>query len=716
MNLSEALNAALPEIPKTRFARSRPPRLDPNLIVREDTLGGEPFIGVLQRDKANFYRFTPADWRLAQLFDGVCTYEEIAGLYLNQGGALLTAEDVRIFAESLDGTDLWYKTPQEKNLALSQKLMSQRARRAQRSSRINLAHISFSAWDPDVYLTWLDRRVGNFVYSNWCVLAVVLLFCFEALVYVVNWKVIGPDVVLFYNFTRKSAYDLAEFYLLFLVIGFIHETAHGLTCKHYGGEVHSMGLMFLYLTPAFYVDVTETFVTGTKTQRLATIIAGIWIEMVLCGLAMIVWTNTQPGQWLHDFSYEIILLTGLAVILINLNPLIKLDGYYFLSDWIDVPDLKEQSTAFVSGWFQRHVLRLPVAVPIVPRRRVLTFAVYAITSGAYSYLLLFAVVRFSYNIASHWLAEFALIPAGALAFAIFRGRLRALKEQAARVWGNAAGSRVRWRPGYLLGVAALLSLLFVPFWRDREGAYFLIEPQRSTTLYAGIAGKIDAVLVRDGETVRAGQPLLHMTSVDAASMRSVADAQTRSARFQGFEAELQGGSIGVAGAELEAANQSTALAGEAQSSLAIAAPIDGTVVTSNPDALLHRDVASGQPLLSLADAGPRSVRIFVSAPALDRIPSGAEVAIVPPGCFSVIRMTLGPLGGGEVSLPDGFIARQDYKGIHLPVFYTTRIPLPAVNCKLALGMSGTANIFGARRSIADRLFTVAVNLFRAHVW
>ena len=75
-----------------------------------------------------------------------------------------------------------------------------------------------------------------------------------------------------------------------------------------------MGLMFLYLTPAFYVDVTESWISATKVQRLAIIIAGIWVEMIVCGLAMIVWTNTQPGPWLHEFSYKIILIAGLAVI------------------------------------------------------------------------------------------------------------------------------------------------------------------------------------------------------------------------------------------------------------------------------------------------------------------------------------------------------------------------------------------------------------------
>ena len=70
-----------------------------------------------------------------------------------------------------------------------------------------------------------------------------------------------------------------------------------------------MGLMFLYLIPCFFVDVTESWTSATKVQRLATIIAGIWIEMTICGLAMVIWSNTVAGYWLHDLTYQVILLT-----------------------------------------------------------------------------------------------------------------------------------------------------------------------------------------------------------------------------------------------------------------------------------------------------------------------------------------------------------------------------------------------------------------------
>ena len=284
-------------------------------------------------------------------------------------------------------------------------------------------------------------------------------------------------------------------------------------------------------------------------QRLATIIAGIWVEMVACGLAMIVWTNTLPGEWMHDFAYQVILITGIAVVVINLNPLIKLDGYYFLTELIGLPELKEQSTAFLSGWFQSRMLCLPVETPVVARKRAPFFIFYAIISGIYSYTLLFFVVRLSYNIGSKWLAEIAVIPAAALAFLMFRSRLRALRNVVVGVWERNFGADRPGRMKRMVVVAALVVLLFVPFWRDREKAYYTIEPMRSETLHAAVPGRVNAVLVQEGEKVRAGQPLLRMSSPRAAAMHSSALEQTGNARYQAVSAELRGESIAGAAAQ-----------------------------------------------------------------------------------------------------------------------------------------------------------------------
>ena len=716
MNLSEALDAALPEIPRARLTRVRPPRLDPDLIVREDILDGEPIVGVLQRDKANYFRFDRSQWQLATLFDGIRSYEDIAASFTELTGMGITPEIVRGFALSMDDSDFWYQSRQEKNIALSEKLMAQRSRRAQRKSKVNLAHISFSAWDPDRYLGWLDRKIGWFIYNPLSVTVLVALLMFQAAVFVAKWSTLGPDILLYYNFAHKSLYDLAEFWILFLFLGFFHETAHGLTCKHFGGQVHSMGLMFLYLTPCFFVDVTEGWISASRLQRLATIIAGIWVEMTFCSLAMIVWMNTLPGQTIHDFAYEIILLTGIAVVLINLNPLIKLDGYYFLTECIGVPDLKERSTAFLSGWFQSRILRLPVEVPVIPRRRLPLFILYAFLSGLYSYLLLFAVIRLTYNVAYNWLAEFALIPAGALALGLFRGRLRSLRGVIGRLWERTSEKGFRGHPTWLAGSAILLALLFLPLRRDREGVMFVVEPARSESIHAAVPGRVNEVLVAEGQHVRAGQPLLRMISTTATAMTSAAAAQSDAARFQSFGAQLRRQSIGSAASAQDAALRSAALAQTVQSSLNLTAPADGIVITHDPAALMHQDVTSGQSLLDLAETGPHIARVFVPASAINRVAAGAEVSLAPAGSFSVIRLRLTPVDGQALTLPPGLVPHQDYKGIVLPAFYCARIPLPPMQRSPRFGSSGDAIIFGPRRSLFQRGAQVLVNLVREHVW
>jgi putative peptide zinc metalloprotease protein len=167
----------------------------------------------------------------------------------------------------------------------------------------------------------------------------------------------------------------------------------------------------------------------------------------------------------HDFAYKVILITGLAVIVMNLNPLLKLDGYYFLTELIGIPDFKERSTSFVSGWFQSRVLRLPAEVPSIPRRRVPLFVLYAIVSGAYSYLVLFTVLRLSYNVTSKLMAEFALIPVGAAAFVMFRSRIDSLRRVLKDMWRAKVGTEIRLRPGTIGVGIVLLILLFAPILR-----------------------------------------------------------------------------------------------------------------------------------------------------------------------------------------------------------------------------------------------------------
>jgi putative peptide zinc metalloprotease protein len=439
--------------------------------------------------------------------------------------------------------------------------------------------------------------------------------------------------------------------------------------------------------------------------------------MVLCGVATIIWMNTQPGGWVHDFCYKLILLTGLAVVVINLNPLIKLDGYYFLTEWLRIPDLKERSTTFLTAWVQRYIFRLPVDVPVVSRRRVPLFVLYALASGAYSYVLLLFFVRFSYNVFFHWFAELALVPAALLAFIIFRSRLRSLQSFA---WGfyrtKAVGGAFRLTPLRAVLAIAALAVLFLPITRDREHAYFVIEPRETYQVHAGIPGKVVAVYVSEGESVQSGQVLARLQSLNEASASADAAALLAASQASVFNAELKHSGLGEALTAQQAASRSSETAREEGAQLTVAAPAQGVVATNDPENLLNRDVTTGETLLTIVDPSQLVARLFVPVSAMDRIRPGDPVSLQLPAQFSEIHGRLGMMEGSVMPLPPVLMPVQEYKGIALPTFYTTRIALAGVGNQIRPGLSGEAKIFGRRRSLAGRLVTIFANVLRTHFW
>src|SRR5208282_3429526 len=266
MNLAEALDV-LPEI-TTPTRSNRICKMDPRLVGREHIEEGAPMILAHVPGSTKIFRLTPEEWKLAHLFDGQRSYAEIAELFLAENSIQMSAEDVRTFAEMMQDCDFWYQSPQEKNIALMQKLRERR-KKQKKSKAGDMAHFVVADWDVD---RWIEsaHRYLQFVFTPWFTALTLALFVFMAWIFVTHWSQIGMDTLEYYTFTNKSAADLAEFWILFFVMAFFHEGAHALCCKHYGGGVHKAGFHLIYLSPAFFVDVSEAWVYANRFQRLVT--------------------------------------------------------------------------------------------------------------------------------------------------------------------------------------------------------------------------------------------------------------------------------------------------------------------------------------------------------------------------------------------------------------------------------------------------------------
>src|ERR1700719_934894 len=522
--LTRALDVALPEIPARTLAQ-RPPRLDPGTTFREHLEDGKMVARGYVPSVGGMFKLTPQQWHIAQLFDGQRSYQDIAALYSQQTGVQYDAEEIREFAGNLDAAEFWYKTAQEKNILLMQQSIEERRKKIKtRSKWADLSMVGFRAYNPDKFLTWLYNYT-KFIYPPWFTILTLIGFGITVGISISHWNEIGRDTIEFYNFTHKTWGDVVILYALGMFVVAAHEYGHAHACKHYGGRVPAMGFALVYLNPALYTDTTEGAVKGSRYQRLIISLAGIWAELIICSIATPIWWGTPPDSAIHDGAYFLMMLTGFMSLIINWNPLMKLDGYHMLCEVLGIADLKEESTAYTSSWVRKHVWRLPAEVPYVPKRRRLGYVVYALLAGAYSYTVLYVVARFAGNVSRNFSPEWAFIPEYGVALLVFKSRIRLLVNFMKLVYLDKKDRVRAWLGSHrsILTAAALLVLLLLPIWHQSTAGNFVLEPAQLAIVRPPVAGLLENVYVREGMSVIAGQPLAKLRNLPLQS--HVAEAQ-----------------------------------------------------------------------------------------------------------------------------------------------------------------------------------------------
>jgi putative peptide zinc metalloprotease protein len=645
------------------------------------------------------YRFTPLQWELLQLFNGERSYEEVSKTLVARTGVLFSPESIQEYVSGLD--EIWYSSPQEPNVMAAQKGAEERHKRAAKKWE-DITTITVEHWDPDAYLTRLHEKI-EFVYSGWFTLLTLGFLAIMAWIFIDRWSEIGADTLKYYNFTEKGLGDIVEFWLLFCFLGFFHESAHGLTCKHFGGAVHKMGFLLYYLEPCFFVDVTEVYIYAGKWARIATSIAGIWVELIFCSAASIIWWGTPAGTPVHDLAYKIVLITGVGVALINLNPLIKLDGYYILCELVGIIGLKEDSTAFVSSWVRKHVFGLPVEVEFVPRRRRWGFAVYAILSGIYSYTLLYVVVRFTYNVFWKYSPEWAFVPAGLLALLIFKSRIRTLVRFMKTFYLDKKERARRWlltpRAALVGGLAALL--LFIPVWPETRTGRFNLEPIRTAAVHAAVPGEVVSVFPEEAQFVAAGTPLARLRNLDLEGRAAQVASELQVASLRAAEARLHYADYSRAEQERESLRRQSSELTSQLSALQPISPISGIVITPRLPDLAGSYVEAGALLLEVADVSVLRARIYLPEFDLRDVMAGDRVSLKMDSSFERLHSQVAEVAPSASDIEPGLVPLEGYKGLTGMDFYGVMALLPNADGRLRAGMSGTAKITVARRSLAS---------------
>jgi putative peptide zinc metalloprotease protein len=536
-------------------------------------------------------------------------------------------------------------------------------------------------------------------------------------VWIDRWSEIGRDTLLYYTFTQKSGWDLLEFWLLFLVMAFFHETAHGLTCKHYGARVPNMGFQLIYLAPAFATEITEIWVRAGRRERLLAILAGIWMEGFLCAIATVVWVFTPRGAFAHEWAYKVMLITGIITVIVNLNPLIKLDGYYMLGEMVGISELKERATGFVAGWVKKHLFRLPVEVEYVPFRRRFLYVPYALLSGVYSYLLLFAISRFTYNVLSNWFGEWAIIPAALVAWKIFMSRIFRLGAFMKTVFQDKREHIVRaLTPARVAaGLVALAVLVLAPIFPRNAKAMFVLEPVSKAVMRAKVPGFVEKVYVREGAAVKAGSPLVTLRNADLEGEAAKAEQEAAVARANRTHAQVVYASLGSAESEVQRTDRIRITVGEQLRELEPRSPIAGVVVTPRVGDLEGRYVAEGTLLMEIEDPDLLKARVYLPEFEVKDVRVGQQVTLHPRSRWGSITGKLDTLAVSPSKPEEGLFPGTKYKGLQPPSFYAADV-LVSGQGRLRPGMSGEARIFICRESLARKIWDGTREVISRKLW
>jgi putative peptide zinc metalloprotease protein len=718
MNITEALNQILPEMP-AKMISEHYPRLHSDIVFKEHTEQGQRLIRAIVPGVAGIFNLPPEQWEVAKLFDGQRSYDEVAELHFQTTGIQYTAEDIREMAANLEALNFWYKTPLEKNVVMMQKTAEERRKLIKQKTKrwSDLSLIMFPAVDPDNFLGWLYGRIG-FFYTWWFTLLTLLAFGFMTSVFVTHWTEIGNDTLQFYKVADKTLWDGVAFWLLASVVLCVHEMAHGLTCKHYGAHVHAMGFALIYLTPAFYTDTTEGMVTGNRQERLMISVSGAWSELMLCAVATPLWWGTAAGTGLHDFAYNVILITGIGAVLVNWNPLMKLDGYHMLCEILAIEDLKEKSTIYVSSWVKKHVWKLPVEVPYVARRRRLGFAVYAILSGLYSYSVLFILARLVGNIFRNFSPEWSFIPEVGMAGLIFRSRIRTLVNFMKFVYLDKKDRVLTWfTPRRTMAVtAAVLVFMGLPLWHETAEGPFLLETTTQTAVRALVPGTVTAVYTDEGKPVIAGQTLVRLRNVSLESRLAQTRASYQEAAARATSAELRRADFGAMAQERDRLAQQTRDLTQAVASLDVKSPVSGITLTPRVGDQVGAFITQGTELAEVANVGTLRARFYIPEPDMNKVLADSYARLQFVGMLGIRKVGSATVDPLPTEVPPGLIDLTRYKGLRPPNFYAIDLLVANPDSTLKPGMRGTARLYGKRESLGGLIVKGIANFLGRKLW
>ncbi len=548
-------------------------------------------------------RFTPEAWFFVSLLDGERTIDEVwqlAAARLDED-VLSQGEVVRLLARLNDADVL------RGDLLPDVETMLDTAARKERRTRImglvNPLALRLPLLDPDGFLE-ATLPLVRFFFTWVGVLSIVGLLGYGGALAVIHWEALSA------NFADRV---LARDNIILLLISYplvkgIHELGHGYAVKKWGGEVHEIGVMFLVFMPVPYVDASEAARFTQKRRRMLVGAAGIIVEMMLASIAAIIWVNAEDGL-VRALAFNVMVIGGVSTLLFNGNPLLRFDGYYILSDWLEMPNLAPRGTRYLGYLINRYPFGLETAEnPVTAPGEAKWLFGYTIAAFCYRILITFTIVLFladSFPILGLVLAGWSLLLMFGVPLAkqcwylLTSPQLRRRRGRALAVTGAA-----------LLAVFALIAVLPMPHATRAQG---VVWSEADGAVRVTVAGEVSGIDAAPNNTVRAGERLLTLADPLLSARLDVLAARAEELRIRLEAVPIDRPSEArVMRERLSKAREELSFARRQVEALYIRAPVSGTFVLPGGTAVLGAFVQPGQQLGHVVDF--TAARLVVAVP------------------------------------------------------------------------------------------------------
>ncbi|HEX2649806.1 MAG TPA: HlyD family efflux transporter periplasmic adaptor subunit [Burkholderiales bacterium] len=604
---------AAPEIgPEERLAqliRLRV-RLRPHARVHRHEYRGRPWFVIEDRATGRAHRIDPAARAVLELLDGQRTLAEVhaeAGRHL--GAEAPTLPELIGLVGTLYRSDLLTGDVLPDLEELAQR--GERLRRARlRQYFMNPLSLRLPLLDPDRALAAAAGVLAPVPAALW-VLVWLAAVLWGGAVAAQNWQELSG------GFTDRifSTENLFLLWFVYPAVKLLHEIGHGIALRRLGGQVHEMGLMFLVLIPVPYVEASAVAAIASKRSRMLVGAAGVLTELFLAGLAMIVWAAVEPGL-VRAACFNVAVIAGVSTLVFNGNPLMRFDGYYVFSDWLEIPNLSQRAALHLGALVQRFAFGMRDAVsPAHSRGEARWLLAYGVASFAYRIFVSFSIILL---VASKYFFAGVLLAIWGVGVMLLLPIVKGLTFIAASP--GLAGRRRRAWSAVGVGLAAALLLLFVvpaPQWTRAEGVVWVPEDAQLRSPWGCWVRK---VLAEPGARVQKGAPLVECEDPELATQVRVLEAQLLELRARDMayfvESRLR---LDIVREEIANTEARLVDARKRLQGLSLRSPVDGVFVMEQARDAPGRFAHRGELVAYVVEDGAATVRAVVDQDDIDLV-------------------------------------------------------------------------------------------------